>query len=287
MHEIQSAEIVRRALLSVLALLLILAVSSCDRREPTRHLVLATTTSVGNSGLLDVILAAFERQRGVQIRPHLVGSGLALKMLEKADADAVISHAPSAEMSALRAHDTWRYRKIMFNDFVIVGPVDDPARAGDAGDAREAMRRIAVSGAKFLSRGDQSGTHEREEALWRVAGARPGIGQLIVAGSGMGSTLRVASQTAAYTLSDRASFVQLVGNLRLTIVHEGDPALLNTYAVIIDGAGPRALDAGLFFDWLSGEGGRTIIEHYRIRGNQVFFAWPQGASAERPDALPR
>lgn len=103
----------------------------------------------------------------------------------------------------------------------------------------------------------------------------------------MGSTLRVASQTAAYTLADRASFAQLARTVQLTIVHEGGPELLNTYAVIIDGAGPRALEAALFFDWLSGHVGRTVIENYRVRGSQVFFAWPQERSSDRPDALPR
>jgi tungstate transport system substrate-binding protein len=109
-------------------LLLTLAVSICDRGSAL-YLVLATTTSVGNSGLLEELLTAFEREHEVRVRPHLVGSGLALKMLEKGDTDAVISHAPTAETSALRSHPTWRYRKIMFNEFVVVGPANDPAAA--------------------------------------------------------------------------------------------------------------------------------------------------------------
>jgi tungstate transport system substrate-binding protein len=175
----------------------------------------------------------------------------------------------------------------MFNDFVIVGPADDPARVSGAHDARQAMRRIALSGVKFLSRGDQSGTHEREEALWQAVGARPAAGQLIIAGAGMGATLRVASETAAYTLTDRGSFAQLANSVRLTILHQGDPELLNTYAVIIDDAGSSAQGAKLFFDWLSGDAGRSIIENYRVGASQVFFAWPQHRSADRPQALPR
>ena len=206
-------------------------------------MVLATTTSISNSGLLDELLAAFERQHGVHVRSHLVGSGLALRMLEKAEADAVISHAPAAETSALRSHPTWRYQKIMFNDFVLAGPADDPADVRRARDVREAMQRIAISGVRFLSRGDESGTHEREEALWQAVGARPASGRLIVAGAGMGATLRVASETASYTLTDRASYAQLASALRLSILHERDPELVNTYAVIIDTTGPRAGDA--------------------------------------------
>ena len=277
----------RRVLLLALPLLLVLALSGCGPQAPERHVVLATTTSISNSGLLDELLAAFERQHGVQVRSHLVGSGLALRMLEKAEADAVISHAPAAETSALRSHPTWRYQKIMFNDFVLAGPADDPADVRRARDVREAMQRIAISGVRFLSRGDESGTHEREEALWQAVGARPASGRLIVAGAGMGATLRVASETASYTLTDRASYAQLASALRLSILHERDPELVNTYAVIIDTTGPRAGDAGLFFDWLSGDAGRRFIDTYRVRGSQVFFSWPQQRSADRPDARPR
>ena len=178
-----------------------LALSACAQ-PPAEPLVLATTTSVGNSGLLETLLPAFERHHGPAVRSHLVGSGLALKMLESGDVDVVISHAPAAEAAALSSHPAWRYQKVMFNDFVLVGPPADPAGVRQAVDTPDAMRRIARSTARFLSRGDQSGTHEREEALWQSAGARPGEGQLVVAGAAMGATLRIASETESYSLSD-------------------------------------------------------------------------------------
>lgn len=269
-------------------LLFVLALTGCAGGQPTSgQLVLATTTSVGNSGLLDVLLPAFRQQRELQVRSHLVGSGLALRMLETGDADIVISHAPAAEASALREHPNWRYRKIMLNDFIIVGPRDDSARVKGASDAGTAMRRIAVSNANFLSRGDQSGTHEREEALWRLAGERPSRDRLIVAGAGMGATLRIASETGAYSLTDRATFTQHEDTLRLAIVFDGGPLLLNTYAVIINPSGLRSPESEVLFDWLSDGAGRSVIRDYRVRGVQAFLPWPEGQPREDPHAVPR
>jgi tungstate transport system substrate-binding protein len=281
----------REARLNAVALLLVLLhallVAGCGRDEQgVRTVVLATTTSVGTSGLLDVLLPAFRESHPIEVRAHLVGSGLALRMLEKGDADVVISHAPAAEAAALRRHPEWRYRKIMFNDFVLVGPPEDPAGVKGTIDAAAAMRRLAHAGAKFLSRGDQSGTHEREEALWRAAAARPGPDRLPVSGAGMGATLRMASETGAYTLTDRGSFAQMADGLRLAIVVQGDPALLNTYAVITAPSGPSASDAHAFADWLSDGNGRTIVERYRVRDTQAFFPWPADGRRDDPHALP-
>jgi tungstate transport system substrate-binding protein len=269
------------------AFVLVLAGCGVEQRT-SRHVVLATTTSVGNSGLLDVLVSAFQRQqRDLQIRSHLVGSGLALRMLARGDADMAISHAPAAESAALHANRDWRYRKIMFNDFVIVGPPDDSAHVKGASDAETAMRRIAVSSARFLSRGDRSGTHEREEVLWQRAGTRPSGDRLIVTGTGMGATLRAASETGAYTLTDRATFVQHTDVLRLAIVFDGGPLLVNTYAIIIDASGPHAADARVFFDWISDGPGRIVIHDYRLRGVQAFLTWPVGQPRENPHAMPR
>lgn len=256
-------------------------------RQPATPLVLATTTSVGNSGLLENLLPAFEKQQGVVVRPHLVGSGLALKMLAEHHADVVVSHAPDAETSALRDHPSWQYRKIMFNDFILVGPPDDPARIAGAADIREAMRRIAGSSNTFLSRGDRSGTHEREERLWSLAGAKPAAARLVTAGAGMGTTLRVASETGAYTLTDRATYAQHANTLRLAIAFEGGPELLNTYAVIVDPSGPRAGDARAFGDWLAAGGGRDLIAAYRISGQPVFTVWPSERPRKSPGDVPR
>lgn len=268
-------------------LLLAVAVTACDRQSTRPHLTLATTTSVGNSGLLDQLIPAFAKEQGSEVRPLLVGSGLALRLLARGDADVVISHAPSAEASALREHPGWLYRKIMFNHFVLVGPPDDPAHAKGAPDAATAMRRIASSAARFLSRGDLSGTHEREELLWQAAGGRPPAGRVAVAGAGMGTTLRIASETGAYTLTDRATFAQHAATLRLMVVTDGGLEMVNTYAVVMDPVGPGARAAQRFFEWISDGAGRAVIGAYRINGIEPAFAiWPAGRPREQPGDLP-
>jgi tungstate transport system substrate-binding protein len=235
--------------------------------------VLATTTSVANSGLLDPLLSEFHQDHGITVRTHLVGSGLALRMLSQGDADIAVTHAPETEATYFRDHPEWRHRKIMSNDFVLVGPPADPAKAGGA-PIDEAMRRIAQADVRFISRGDKSGTHERENQLWESAGDRPSPPRLVAAGAGMGSTLRVASETASYTLTDRATYMQLAADLQLRILVEGGPLLLNVYSVVMPAAGPRVKDAATFFEWLSRGRGRAVIDAYRIGGVQAFTAWP-------------
>ena len=252
-----------------------------------RPLILATTTSVGSSGLLDVLLPAFERTSGVTASSQLVGSGLALKMLADGNADVAITHAPAAEADALRTHPSWQYRKIMFNRFVLVGPASDPARVREARDAPDAMRRIARSTARFVSRGDGSGTHERERQLWTAAGAAPPDDRLLVAGAGMAATLRAASESGAYTLSDRATFAQLQKEFALAVLLEHGADLLNTYAVTVDPGSTSAGAARQFAGWLSDGNGRGMIEGFRIGAEPAFVLWPAGTSRNSPGDVPR
>lgn len=259
----------------------------CARPAP-RVLTLATTTSVGNSGLLEALLPAYEREAHVIVRSHLVGSGRALAMLGAGQADVAVTHAPAAEAAALREHQSWRYAKFMFNDFVFVGPPSDPAAVRDAGTAADAAGRMARSGSRFISRGDQSGTHERELALWKAAGAMPAGDRLVVAGAGMGATLRIAAETGSYTLTDRATYAQQQDRRSLVIVFENDPALLNTYAVVLDPAGPRAHDATAFMEWLTNGAGRDVIGSYRVGASiRAFEVWPAGRPRALPADLPR
>lgn len=255
---------------------------------PVRVLTLATTTSVGNSGLLEALLPAYERDAHVAVRSHLVGSGRALAMLGSGLADIVVTHAPAAEAAALREHLSWRYAKLMFNDFVFVGPPSDPGAVREARTAADAANRIARSGSRFISRGDQSGTHEREQALWKAAGAMPAGDRLVVAGAGMGATLRIAAETGSYTLTDRATYAQQQDRHSLVVVFENDSALLNTYAVVLDSAGPRANDAKAFMDWLTIGAGRAAIGSYRAGAViRAFEVWPAGRSRGLPGDLPR
>lgn len=260
--------------------------AACTR--PPRTLTLTTTTSVGNSGLLDVLAAEYDRAAHVALRSHLVGSGRALAMLADGLADVAITHAPAAEAASLAAHPGWRYVKVMFNDFVIVGPPADPAGVRGSAHAAAAMGRIAGSRSRFISRGDQSGTHEREQAFWKAAGVTPGGDRLVVAGAGMGATLRIAGQTESYTLTDRATYAQQQGRLPLAILYENDPALLNTYAVVFDPSGPLARDAQAFADWLTDGAGRKVVAGYRVGpGVRAFEVWPPGQPRGAPGDVPR
>ena len=255
------------------ALMFVAGAVACARPAPT--LTLATTTSIGNSGLLDAVRQAHERTTGTALRAHLVGSGRALAMLASRDVDVAITHAPAAEEAFLAAHPTWRYRKVMFNEFVLVGPSTDPAHVKGASSVAVAMRRIAASGERFISRGDSSGTQEREELLWKASGSRPAADRLVIAGAGMGATLRVASETAAYTLTDRATFAQHVDGLALVPLMEGASEFMNTYAVITDPQAPDGRLAAAFADWLSEGEGRSVIESFQIKsGVRAFQAWP-------------
>lgn len=265
---------IRVAILALLALTPI----ACTRVSPP--VALATTTSVANSGLLEVVLPQYP----AKVQPMLVGSGRAIEMLSAGQADVIISHAPEREAEALRTHPDWTYRKILYNDFLIVGPAEDPAGVKGSESAVAAMRRIAQSSAVFLSRGDESGTHAREEQLWRVAGARPAGSRLVVAGAGMGQTLRIASSTGAYTLTDRGTLETLKGSLALAVLFEGDPVLLNTYAVIAD---RRRAGGEAFAAWLGGAEGRRVLEVALAGGVRGFTLWPAGARAHDPFDLPR
>jgi tungstate transport system substrate-binding protein len=274
----------RRPVLLRYLLLLVAPLAVACSAAPQPALVLATTTSVVNSGLLDVLAAEYRRDRRVILRAHPVGSGRALAMLADSAADVVISHAPEAEAQALAQHPGWAYAKLMFNDFVVVGPSTDPAHVKTAVTAEDAFRRIAASGARFISRGDSSGTHERERLLWRIAGAAPAPKNVVIAGQSMAATLRIADQTMAYTLTDRATFAQNASSVALRVLFEGGPRLLNTYSVIYDA---RTANARQLAEWLITGRGRDVIGGYRIGGVPVFTAWPRGRRGDDPAALPR
>ena len=253
------------------------ALASCRRGLPPQ-LVLATTTSVGNAGLLEVLTPLYEQEHGVRFGVHLAGSGRALEMLANGDADVVISHAPEAEARAMRQHQDWWYRKIMFNDFLLVGAPSDPAGVRAATSLDEALRRIAGSDAGFVSRADESGTHEREKTLWASAGVAPA--HSLPTGQSMAMTLRIAAERGGYTLTDRATWMQFADALSLVPVAEGDSRLLNTYAVIVGSSALRP-EAMAFARWLVDGAGRDRMSH--VAG---FTAWPQGQPNTSPADLP-
>jgi tungstate transport system substrate-binding protein len=200
----------------------------------SRDILLATTTSTRDAGLLDSILPLFERQTGYRVRVIAVGSGQALELGRRGDADVVLAHAPQAERVLTDSGYFVRRRLVMHNEFVIVGPPGDPAGVRGMSDAAAALRRIAERHALFVSRGDESGTHKAEKALWQKAGvtvAAPGA-WYVEMGQGMGATLQAADEKLAYTITDIATYLAWRDKLRLIIVVEGDPALFNVYHVL-------------------------------------------------------
>lgn len=215
---------------SLPALIAVLVASvAVARQRPS--IILATTTSTQDSGLLDVLVPRFEMERGIEVKVIAVGTGAALRMARSGDADVVLAHAPTSERSYVNAGDLIEGRLVMHNDFVVVGPPNDPARVRGQRTIAGAIRAIADRGT-FISRGDESGTHTQELALWASAGIDPReVPRREETGQGMGATLNVAEQKRAYTLTDRGTYLAQRRRLTLEIVFEGDPSLRNIYHV--------------------------------------------------------
>jgi len=197
------------------------------------NLILATTTSTQDSGLLDVLIPMFEEQTGYKVQTVAVGTGAALRMGTEGNADVLLVHAPSAEKVLMEDGSAKDRFLVMHNDFIIVGPASDPVGIKGQTDIIPALQDLAASGQTFVSRGDDSGTHKMEKSLWAKVGVDPtGQAWYLESGQGMGATLTLASEKAAYTLSDRATFLAYQVNLQSSILFEGVPALLNVYHVM-------------------------------------------------------
>ncbi len=247
-----------------------------------RVLRLATTTSTDNTGLLDYLAPLFEKQTGIKLQWVAVGTGKALKLGQNCDVDLLLVHAPPAEKAFIAKGYGLERRPIMYNDFVLVGPPADPA--GIRGlPVIEAFRRLAAKGARFVSRGDNSGTHQKELSLWQAAGIAPA--QLerkpwyLQTGQGMMITLLIAAEKRAYTLTDRGTFLKFKANhklaQRLAILVEGDPALRNQYSVILVNPARcpnvKAKQARLFVEWLTSPEIQRKIGEFKLFGQPLFI----------------
>jgi tungstate transport system substrate-binding protein len=235
----------------------------------------ASTTSTEQSGLFDHILPVFEEATGIEVRVIAQGTGQALETGRRGDADVVFVHAKAAEEEFVAEGYGVGRVDVMYNDFVIVGPADDPAGIAGGRDAVAAFTAIAGSEATFASRGDESGTHKAELALWDEAGIAPSGDWYRELGSGMGATLNTAAQMPAYTLTDRATWISFDNRGPLEIVVEGDGRLFNQYGVILvnpERHGHVKAEAGqAFIDWLVSGEGQQAIASYHLDGQQLFF----------------
>lgn len=212
--------------------LLLCAASGLSGQPSSRPLTLATTTSTQDTGLLDVLVPLFKKQTGIEVRVIAVGTGQALALARRGDADVVLAHSRKAEDQFVADGYGVSRQEVMYNDFVLVGPASDLAKVRSETSAAHALRKIALAKATFVSRGDGSGTQMKEEELWEAAHAEPRGRWYLSAGSGMAETLRLADEKNGYTLCDRSTFLALVKGLRLIILLQGDEALFNPYSVI-------------------------------------------------------
>jgi len=215
----------------ITAIMVLLGASALQAQEKT--IILATTTSTQDSGLLDVLVPAFEKKTGYFVKTISVGSGQAMAMGQKGEADVLLVHSPAAEKQFMADGLGVERRLVMHNDFIILGPAEDPAKIKGIKSAPEAFKKIAAAGSLFLSRGDNSGTHAKEKAVWKDAGvAYEGEKWYQQTGLGMGQTLNVANEKKGYVLADRGTYLALAKNLKLDLLVEGDAVLLNIYHVI-------------------------------------------------------
>lgn len=246
-------------------------------------ITVASTTSTDQSGLFGHILPRFTAATGIRVKVVALGTGQALDLGRRGDADVVLVHDRPAEDRFVAEGYGIERRDVMYNDFVLVGPASDPARVAEAKTAAEALRRIAAANAPFVSRGDRSGTHAAELRQWKVAGVEPkSVKGYRDAGAGMGPTLNMAAALNAYTLADRGTWLSFRNRQELRLLLAGDSQLLNPYGIIL--VNPvrhphvRAEEGRRFIAWLAGKEGQEAIASYRIAGQPLFF--PQASAPQ-------
>jgi tungstate transport system substrate-binding protein len=249
-------------------LLLALAALATPAGGQSRVVILATTTSTQDSGLLEALVPLFERRSGYTMKTVAVGTGQALALAARGEADVALAHAPGLEQRYLQDGTLRKRRLVMSNDFVIVGPPADPAGIKGSRRAVEALRRIADARAPFVSRGDHSGTHALELGLWKQAGLAPAGAWYVESGQGMGATLGIAHERRAYTITDRATLLAFGRRVTLPILVEGDRPLLNVYSVmeVNPANGPRVNAAGgqAFADFMVSREAQAVIRTFGV-----------------------
>ena len=258
-----------RALAPLAVLAAVLGAVGADAQtSASKTVILSTTTSTQDSGLLDVLVPLFERHTGYTLKTISVGTGQALALAARGEADVTLAHAPSLERKYVADGKMRNRRLVMYNDFVIVGPAADPAGIKGEKRATAALKKIAGAGARFVSRGDKSGTHTLEVRLWKDAGVTPGAPWYIESGQGMGATLGIADDRGAYTITDRATLLAFARRVKLGVMVEGDRPLLNIYSVMeVDPAnGPKVNTAGgkAFADFMLAPETQGVIKTFGV-----------------------
>ena len=243
----------------------------------SKSVILSTTTSTQDSGLLDVLVPLFEKKSGTRVKTISVGTGQALALAAKGEADVALVHAPSLEKKYVAEGKLTNRRLVMYNDFIILGPANDPAQIKSTKSSAEAMKRVAASASRFVSRGDNSGTHNLEKSLWKNAGIQPKGEWYIESGQGMGATLGIANDRNAYTISDRATYLAFRKRVTLAVLLESDKPLLNIYSVmeVNPANGPRINTVGgkAFADFMVASETQAVIKSFGVKkfGQPLFI----------------
>ena len=262
-------------LLTIAATIWSLLASSAYAQD--KSIVVSSTTSTEQSGLFEFILPIFKMKTGINVKVVAVGTGQALDIGRRGDADVVFVHDKPAEEKFVEEGFSTKRNEVMYNDFVLIGPKSDPAKVGGGKDIQVAFQKVAAAQAPFISRGDKSGTHAAELRYWKSAGIAvpPGSSWYKETGSGMGPALNTASAMNGYILADRATWLSFKNRGDLTILVQGDPKLFNQYGVMLVNPAKfphvKKVDGQAFIDWLISKNGQDVIASYQIGGEQLFF----------------
>ena len=274
----QDISMLRRNVLTLVVAMAFVMASTLSVRAADRFITVASTTSTENSGLFHYLLPLFQHDTGIEARVVAVGTGQAIALAQRGDADVLlVHHKPSEEQFVAEGWGVARY-DVMYNDFVLVGPQTDPAGIRGMPDVGAALAQIAARHAVFVSRGDDSGTHKLELSLWQTTSVNVAAASgtwYRETGAGMGGTLNIASGLEAYTLTDRGTWISFKNRGQLAMLVEGDPRLFNQYGVILVNPAKhkhvKAKDGQAFIDWLLSDRGQQAIAAFRIEGEQAFF----------------
>ena len=235
---------------------------------------LATTTSTANTGLMDYLLPRFTEETSIEVHVIAVGTGKALRLGQEGDVDIVLVHARAAEDAFVEGGYGVNRTDVMYNDFIIVGPKSDPAGAATSSSVAEVLKNISASGQPFISRGDDSGTHKRELALWQSANRQPGGSWYREVGQGMGKTLQIANEVDGYTMTDRGTWLAYRSKLDINLLFEGDPPLFNPYGIIAVNPDRHShiniQGANQLIKWITSPVAQKMIGEFKIKNQQLF-----------------
>ena len=254
---------------------LLFSCSAFATSETESRLRLATTTSTANSGLMDYLLPEFQNDSGVEVQVIAVGTGKALRLGREGDVDIVLVHARAAEQKFIDSGFGIERFGIMYNDFVLIGPADDPAQIASSHSVTEALEKIRVTRSPFISRGDDSGTHKKELLLWNMIDYSPQGGWYKSVGQGMGKVIQIANELGAYTMTDRGTWLAYSSKSNLALLYQGDPPMFNPYGIIAVNPEHHAhtnyAGATSLINWLISKKGQRLIGEFKVQGEQLFI----------------